>query len=202
MITLVVGAYVPELSGLGGVQGALTRAIGVGAVEAAAGAERVLAEVRPSRVVLVGTAGALPRSGLDGELALHQVVVVRAARLILRDSEYAPAPMPLEASGSAALADEIARTLFVPVVDAACPLGVTRSDEEAARVSEACPEAAVEQLECFSLFRAAAQANVPAAAVLAVANRVGTHAHAEWRAHRAKAEAAAQEAIRNWLSAS
>src|ERR1700751_1653545 len=112
MITLLVGAYPPELAGLAGFQGALTRAIGIGLVEAAAGAYEALKELAPERVVLVGTAGAYPR----GELTLGRVVGARAGTLIVRANEYAPTAMPQGASGDAALADEIARTVKAPVV--------------------------------------------------------------------------------------
>jgi nucleoside phosphorylase len=194
MITLLVGAYPPELQGLAGVQGALTRAIGIGLVEAAAGALVVLQELQPARVVLVGTAGAYPRA----ELKLGSVVVGRAAQLVVRPSEYAPTAMPQRASGDASLADEIALSIEAPVVDVASPLGITQTDAEARRIENA----AVEQLEAFALFRAAERLSIPAAAVLAVSNQVGPDARAEWRKHRAEAEAAAQEAVRKWLSIS
>jgi len=194
MITLVVGAYPPELAGLAGVQGALTRAIGVGVVEASAGALEVLRELQPARVILVGTAGAYPRA----ELKIGSIVVARAAQLIVRADEYAPSAMPQRASGDASLADEIARSIGAPVVDAASPLGITQTDLEARRIEGA----EVEQLECFALFRAAERLSVPAAAVLAVSNQVGANARAEWRQHRAAAESAAQEALRAWLSIS
>jgi nucleoside phosphorylase len=194
MITLLVGAYPPELAGLAGVQGALTRAIGIGLVEAAAGALQVLTELKPERVVLVGTAGAYPRA----ELSIGAIVVARAAQLLVRGGEYAPSAMPQRAAGDASLADEIARSIGAPVVDAASPLGITSTDVEASRVEGA----AVEQLECFALFRAAEKLSVPSAAILAVSNRVGADARAEWRQHRAAAEAAAQDAVRRWLSLS
>jgi nucleoside phosphorylase len=194
MITLLVGAYAPELEGLAGVQGALTRAIGIGLVEAAAGALEVMRELQPARVVLVGTAGAYPRA----EMKIGSIVVARAAALIVRANEYAPSAMPQRASGDASLADEIARAISAPVVDAASTLGITQTDAEAKRIEDI----AVEQLEVFALFRAAERLSIPAAAVLAVSNQVGAEARAEWRKHRAKCEAAAQDAVRRWLSIS
>ena len=78
--TLIAAAYPPELEGLtvhcaelmerGRV---VARAVGVGLVEASAGIERAIDEVRPDRIVLTGTAGALPSSGLK----IPEVVVVR-----------------------------------------------------------------------------------------------------------------------------
>jgi nucleoside phosphorylase len=185
--TLVVGAYAPELEGLRG--DFLVRELGIGLVEASAGAERALAETRPDLVILVGTAGALP----GPPLGPPQVVVARSARLVLREVEYAPGPMVQIADADVELAARLAARLAVPLVDAASPLGVTSSDGEAARLAEAGAE--IEQLECFALYRAAARRRIPAVAIFAIANRVGSSAAAEWKANRARAEAAAKDAL-------
>src|SRR5581483_337627 len=79
---LVVAAYAPELVGLDG------KAVGIGLVDAAAGTARAIAETRPDRLVLVGTAGAL-----DAKLAIGDVLVARSAALIARAVEELPAPM-------------------------------------------------------------------------------------------------------------
>jgi nucleoside phosphorylase len=186
--TLVVGAWPPEVDGL-----ADARAIGVGLVEAAAGIERALAEARPARVVLVGTAGAFADAGAP--VAIGEVVVARAARLVLRDGEYAPAPMPLAAAADAALAAACAARLGARLVEVASPLGVTATDGEAARLRAAGAEA--EQLECFAVLAACARAKIPATAILAIANRVGAGGAAEWRLHRAAAEERAKQSLRS-----
>jgi nucleoside phosphorylase len=53
-----------------------------------------------------------------------------------------------------------------------------------------------EHLELTGVFAACAAAGVPAAAALAVANRVGPGAHAEWRASHAEVSRALLEALR------
>ena len=70
MKTLVVAAYLPELHGLPAT--VLQVAIGVGAIDAAAGMARALAEHAADRVLLVGTCGAFDGSGL----AVNDLVVV------------------------------------------------------------------------------------------------------------------------------
>jgi nucleoside phosphorylase len=186
--TLFVAAYAPELERLAA-QGAATAAIGIGAVESAAGAERILLEQRPARVILVGTAGSYPGS----TLAVGQVAVARVAHLALRSGEYAPAPMGRRAEADRDMSERLATLLEAPLVEVASPLGITSSDEEAARLAKAMP-VGLEQLECFSLFRAAARVGIPATALFAVANRVGASAQAEWRQNRVVAEEAAQTA--------
>jgi nucleoside phosphorylase len=196
MTTLVVAAYSPELEGLAELlpeafaRGrVVTRTLGVGLVEASAGAERVLTELTPSRVVLVGTAGQIPGSPLE----LGAVVVVSRAHLVLREPEYAPAPMPTRVDADSELALAFAKALGAPLVEAASTLGITLVDAEAERLGNG--PAQVEQLECFALLSAAFRARVPATAVLAISNRVGSTGAAEWRAHHAQAETAAIAAL-------
>jgi nucleoside phosphorylase len=179
--TLLVAAYAPELGARAG------RAVGVGLIAAAAGMERALAEERPARVILVGTAGALPGSGL----AIGSIVVVARAELIVRPGEYVPGILSTVADADATLAAECARTLGAPLVTAASGIGITSSDDEARRLAAT---AQVEHLESFAVL-AVARHRVPATAVLAIANGVGANAHAEWLAHRERAEAAAMAAV-------
>ena len=53
----------------------------------------------------------------------------------------------------------------------------------------------VEHLEAYGVMRAAERAHVPATAILAIANRIGAGARAEWQANRQQAEAAAVQAV-------
>ncbi|MDB4969484.1 MAG: 5-methylthioadenosine nucleosidase [Myxococcales bacterium] len=182
--TLIVAAYAPELGAIAG------RAVGIGLVAASAGAVRALAEERPDRVIFVGTAGALPGSGL----AVGSVVVAARARLIVRPEEYVPSIMAVEVE--APLAEECGARLDVPRVTVACGVGITSSDVEAERLGAL---AEVEHLESFAVLMAAMEARVPATAVLAIANSVGSRAQAEWRANRVGAEAAAMAAVTKLL---
>lgn len=191
MSILVVAAWLPELEGLP--DSVRRRAIGVGLVEAAAGIERALAEERPSAIYLVGTAGVLP----PAPLKIGQVVVARTALLAMRPGEGAPAPMGVGASADLALAEHAAKRLRAALVDVASPLGITSDDAEAVRLGKS---AHVEQLECFAVLSAAARAQVPATAVFAIANTVGSRAREEWQLHRERAEAAAREELIRVLS--
>ena len=181
MSTLLVAAYAPELGAVGG------RAVGVGLVAAAAVMERALAEERPARAILVGTAGALP----GAPLPIGSIVVVARAELIVRPGEYVPTILSSVAEADAGFAADCARKLDAPLVIAASGIGITSSDEEARRLAAT---AQVEHLESFAVL-SVARHRVPATAVLAIANGVGANAHAEWRANRERAEAAAIAAI-------
>jgi len=182
---LLVAAYAPEL-GVGD-----GRAVGVGLVAAAAGTERAIAEARPERVLLIGTCGVFPGAGL----AVGSLIVVERAVLIVRPGEYVPGIMTAEAAADAAWAGECARAIGAPLVTAASGLGVTSSEEEARRLGA---HAAVEHLESFAVLSVCA-GRVAATAVLAVANVVGPGAHAEWKANRVAAEAAAAAAAAKLL---
>jgi hypothetical protein len=67
-------------------------------------------------------------------------------------------------------------------------------DTEAERLACQGP-AQVEQLECYAVLAGAARHHVPATAVFAIANRVGSSGASEWRQHRAAAEEAAVAAV-------
>jgi nucleoside phosphorylase len=194
--TLVAAAYPPELEGLSQLLGAeltsgrvVTRALGVGLVEATAGATKAIAELRPARIVLVGTCGVLP----GVQLPIGAVVVARRARLAVRTVEDVPAIMPTEAYADEELATRFGAALGTMLATVVCPVGVTSDDAEAARLTRTGAE--VEHLECFAVLAAAARATIPATAVLAVANTVGSRGSAEWRANRVRAEAAATQAL-------
>ena len=200
MRTLVAAAYPPEIEGLTELlPGAMARgrvvarAVGIGLVEASAGAERVLAETRPGRLILVGTAGSFPGSSL----AIGAIVVAARALLVVREPEYVPAIMPTRVEADRNLASLCAGILGAPAVSVASPVGVTSSDVEAARLAHGGAEA--EQLECFAVLAAAARAGVPATAILAISNRVGSSGAAEWRQHREAAEQAALQAVARLL---
>jgi nucleoside phosphorylase len=203
--TLVAAAYPPELDGLESIVGSerlasgqlVMRAIGIGLVEAAAGATRAIAELQAGgidRIVFVGTAGVLP----GASLSIGSIVVARKALLCARPIERLPGIMPQEVDAERRLADAVAAAVNAPQVTVACTLGITSDDVEAARL--AAMGAAVEHLECFAVLAAAARAAIPATAILAIANSVGARAAEEWLAHRKDAEAAAKQALAKVLS--
>ncbi len=186
--SLVLAAFPPELAGLDAAPPAGWRAAaaGIGAVTAAARTARLLAEDRPARVLFVGTCGAY-----DARLAVGDLLAARAAVVSSIDERegraYRPdlEPVRFEASWSVPLP--------LPVHDVVVPPAITRT-AEGARVLAAL--GAAEHLELAAVLAACADAGVPAAAVLAVANRVGPDASAEWRANHARVSRALVEALR------
>lgn len=200
---LVVAAWAPELRALPATS-ALRRApwpvaravVGVGLIEAAAGAARAIAKLRPRAVVLIGTAGRYA-----GVKEIEIGGVASAARLhlaslgVARGDAYLPPPLPAVVESSARLRQQIAREL--PPFDVACPLGITKTRAAARRLAQA-TGAALENLEAFAVGRAAAAARVPFAAILGITNDVGPDAHAQWRANAEGAAAAACAVVADW----
>lgn len=173
---LLLAAFSPELAGLdaappAGWRVALT---GVGALAAAAATARLLVEVQPDRVLFVGTCGAYDdRLAVGAHLSATEAIATSLDELEGR-----------------AFRPEIERTrwsagwtLPLPGHVVAVPPAITRTVEGARRLAAL---AAAEHLELTGVFAACAAAGVPAAAALAVANRVGPDANAEWRANHAR----------------
>jgi nucleoside phosphorylase len=175
------------------------RAVGIGMPAAAAGAAAAIAELRPRAVVLVGTCGAYRGSGL----ALGDVVVAQAVRVadgfaVERRAEF-PAPMVTTLDPDPRLRAELAARGARPAA-VATTLGITVDDASAARIAQAL-EAQVEHLEAFGVAQACAARAVPFAAVLGVANFVGSGAREEWRANHHAAAAAVARCVLRWLEA-
>jgi purine-nucleoside phosphorylase len=209
--TLIVCAWEPEVASLRRwlttsdgrrrARAVHVAAAGIGAIDAALGTARLIAAVRPRRVLFVGTAGVYP--GARGRLpAIDAAVVVSRATLVstaaLRDEGYLPAPVSTEVVSDRTLVAQLSLSPSPPI-GAACPLGITKSAALARRIVRA-TAAAVENLELFAVARAAALAGLPFAAVVGIANRVGPHAHAEWKAHHRSASAAACAVVTTWTT--
>jgi nucleoside phosphorylase len=204
---LLVAAWEPELAGLvadarstKGPRRLRSGVVGVGLVEAAAGAARLIAAVRPRAVILVGTAGVYPTA--RAAIAVGAAAVVMRMHLmsaeVVRGAAYFPAPCPVTVEGDRALRRVMAKAARVATLDVACPLGITRKSAVAARIAAA-SGAALENLESFAVARASALAQIPFAAVLGIANVVGPAAHVEWKRHGAAAAATACSVVRAWL---
>jgi nucleoside phosphorylase len=175
-LMIFVAAFAPELDALQHEESAV---LGVGLVEAALGAGRVIAERKPDHVVLIGTVGAYPRA----KLAIGEVVV--AERVILASPSGAlVSAMP--ASESAIVEEGFAGARVV----VATTLAITTDDAVAAALEDE-TGAHVEHLEAFAVARACALAGVRFSAVFGVANIVGARGRDEWRAHHERAAAAA-----------
>jgi nucleoside phosphorylase len=207
---LLLAAFHPELAPLRGVLGEGLRArvggqnivagvVGIGATLAAAGAAMQLARESPRLVVALGSCGAYAGAGLG----IGEVVVSRRVRLASgwaadRLAQF-PEPMSIVADSHPGLVDSLARAGAKPV-DVAATLAITTDDAAAARLS-AHTGAAVEHLEAHGVAVACAAVGVAFAAVLGVANMVGSSARDEWRLHHREAAAATADVLVRWLHA-
>jgi purine-nucleoside phosphorylase len=187
--SLLLAAFPPELAGLGGASrhlpgGWRAELTGAGAIAAAAAAARLLAEIRPERVLFVGTCGAYGGSGLGvGDcVAVSEALVVSVPEL--RKRAYRP---KIEATRWRATWG-----LPLPGRRVAAPPAITLDPEDAALLGET---ADAENLEVAGVFAACALAGAPAAAALAVANLVGPNAHEEWAANHERASRGLAEAL-------
>jgi nucleoside phosphorylase len=113
---------------------------------------------------------------------------------------FVPSIVPSLAKSSTALVRGLRKATALPVADVACPLAITASKKAATAAAEL-SGCALENLEAFSVARAAAAAGVPFAAILGIANYVGPAAHAEWKKHGEAAATAACEAVLDFFRA-
>jgi futalosine hydrolase len=178
---LFVAAFPPELAPLDA-RFVDREIIGVGLVESALGAARVVAERKPIHVVLIGTVGAYPSSGLS----IGDVVVAKRVVLAAPSGEMVGAmPASVDADPS-----------IFPMkrVVVATTLAITTDDAVAAAI-EGTTAAHVEHLEAFAVARACAHAGVRFSAVFGVANVVGSKGREQWRENHERAAAAACAAL-------
>jgi nucleoside phosphorylase len=213
--TLVVSAWEPEIAPLGRLLRSATMRpaarpfqampVGVGAIDAAAGAMALLASVRPDHVIFIGTAGSYPRGRRT--VGLGEVVVATdlfwASTAVLRGDGYLPEPAVSRERASAELGSTLAGAGRKPALEAAvaCPTAITRSATLGRHIAHA-TGAAVENLEAFAVARAVALSGIDDirfAAVLGIANRVGPSGHREWRAHHRAASHAACRLVAAFL---
>ena len=183
---LLLAAFPPELAGLDRhpPDGWRVACTGVGTLAAAVATGRLLSELTPRRVLFVGTCGAYDERLQVGDclsaaeaIALSLDVVegraYRAEVEVVRWPATAPVALPAHA--------------------VAVTPGITRTREGAQRLAAF---AAAEHLELTGVFAACLAAGIPCGAALAVANRVGPEAHAEWLANHARVSLALIEALK------
>lgn len=173
---IVVAAVVEELGELDGV------ALGVGPVAAAAAMARLLATRSPDAVVLLGTAGAYPGGPAIGAVVTARTVAQGSGTAAMGLGYVPLAPAPITCVPAPGL----------PAVDVLACEAISTAPELARRLGE---RGAVEHMEAFGAAWACATAGVPFTAVLAITNEVGPDAHAQWRANRVAAQAAAVRAV-------
>ena len=205
----VVSAFEPELAPLRRVliegpsaeldpSAVVTYAVGIGLVAAAIGTTRLLEERLPSALVFIGTCGAYP----GASLVIGDVVVSSRARLVdaavLDGRAELPGPIARAFDADVSLVSSLAGGR-VRAVDVATTLAVTVDDRAALDVEQK-TGAAVEHLEAYAVAAACVARDVPFAAVLGVANRVGSRGRVEWRENHERASTACAEHMLAWLS--
>lgn len=206
---LVVSAFAPELAPLkrwlAGPAGRRYKSIvhaipvGIGAVDAAAGAAEAIAQVAPDVVLFVGTAGSYGARPAIGDVAIAaRIRLVSTAAL--RAQGYLPKPMHVLDATDAPLRRELLLSAggLGHVTDVATPLAITTAPRLLNLVAGR-TRADVENLEVFGVARAVARAQLPFGALLGIANRVGPKAHVEWLAHRETATASACAVAASWI---
>ncbi len=182
---LLVAAVQAELGELPG------ECLGVGPLRAAARMASLLARVQPTRVLLVGSAGAYTqRLPIGTAVVANQLGFVDSAAV----AGLAYMPLPPEPIGPG-------RHLFPEDVPTARVLTSASITTDMALVRRHAQAWDVEHMEAYGAALACQDAGVPFAVVLGIANRVGPDAHAEWLAHREEAERAAQAVAQHWLVA-
>jgi futalosine hydrolase len=207
---LILAAFEPELAALAatlgeamaatvGARWVTARIAGIGLPAAASGATRLLGELEPRAVLLVGSCGAYPGAGLaiGDAIAARRLVLVDPATLA--GAAQFPEPMVTTAETHRPMTDALAELGARPCC-VATTLAITVDDAAAARIAKGAG-AEVEHLEAQGVALACAARGVPFAAVLGVANLVGARGRNEWTTHHRRAERVAGERVLQWLLA-
>jgi futalosine hydrolase len=160
---------------------------GVGVARSGARTARLLAELRPERVVLAGLAGsfdveALPPGALLSAslVKLHGVGVGEgAAHLSLAEAGGALAAEAAEGEGPLELLEPaVPPGAFVGGLLTACSGSAT--PEQALLRSERHPSCVAEDMESWPVAAAAQEAGVPLTVLRAVSNAAGDRDHGRW----------------------
>jgi nucleoside phosphorylase len=162
-------------------------AAGIGLVDTTVGTTRCIFQHAPAHVVLLGTCGAAPSSGL----AIGDVILGTRVRLVDPAVVGGRAAMPY--ANEAVTLD----TKFLDAVSAgareatiANTLGITTDDTLAAVLA---PLGDVEHLEAYGVARACEVASLPCTVILGVANIVGARGRDQWRANHVALSARAAD---------
>ena len=181
---LVVAAAREELGELPG------EVVGVGTVVAGVRAMRLLIGLRPSAVIMVGTAGAYAGGPPIGS-AVAATRIGLSPGVAAMGLGYVPRP-PDAVECDPDLLDRLALPRAAVLTTGA----ITTDPTLASRLADGWP---VEHLEAFGVAYTCQQLGIPFVAVLGISNRVGPDAHAQWLTHRDAAQEAARRAIRPLL---
>ena len=209
MDVLVLAAFAPELDPLWPALGQRAdgriahlaisgRVCGVGLVAATAGAATHIAAARPRAVVAVGTCGAYARSGVGVGAVLVARRLVLSELGTLLGAAQVPDAVGTEAATDASLSRALA-SAGARLADVTTTLGVTVDDEVASRI-ESTTGVQAEHMEAYGFAAACAAFGVPFAAVLGVANVVGSQGRVQWRSNHAAASVEAVAHVTRWLT--
>jgi len=178
--SLLLSAFPPELAGLdqNPPPGWQVRCTGVGAVTAAVTTAGFLAELKPSRVLFVGTCGAY-----DDRLAIGDLLEASEALSVSLDELEGRAYRPTIECVRWPATLALTPPLGLPAHTVAVSTAITKDVEGVQRFAECAPAG---HLELTGVFAACHGAGVPCGAVLGVANRVGPDAHVEWKANNVR----------------
>jgi len=182
---LLLAAFPPELGELLETPppGWISACTGIGALTAAVTTAQLLGAHRPSRVLFLGTCGSYDdRLGLGAQISASEAIATSVSEL--RGTAFRPQAERTRWTAT--------WSLPLPLQPVAVPPAITQDPEEARLLAQVAP---AEHLELTGVFAACHAAGIPVAAALAVANRVGPDAHAEWKANHARASRELVEAL-------
>lgn len=188
-MNLLLAAFPPELGDLVTMppHGWEVACVGVGPVASASATAFLLEARHPARVLFMGTCGAY-----DDRFHIGDLVAVKRVRectlMEVRGEAFRP--------GIQTSSWEAAWHLDLPGAEVLSQPAILADAEGARRMAALAP---LEHLELSGVFEACRQADIPAAAVLAVANRVGPEAQAQWQAHHLEVSRSLQAAVRRLL---
>ena len=173
--SLLLASVPSELADISGclppVAGWQARCFGVGVIAASVATTRLLMELKPSKVLVVGTCGSYDKKLLSVGDFLRVSHAISTSLDVLEGRAYRPR------SEQHSWPATLHLPVTFPALSVAVTPGVTKTYYGARLLSSI---AAVEHLELTGIFAACHDASVPCGAILAVANHVGPEAHAQW----------------------
>ena len=177
LTSLLLAAFPPELAGLdeSPPAGWQVRCTGVGAITAAATTARLIGELKPKRVLFVGTCGAH-----DERLAIGDLLEVTEAVSVSMEEANGRAYRPSIECVRWPATMSFPHPLALKASTVAGTVAISKTLEGAKLLAQTAPAG---HLEVTGVFAACHGAGVPCGAVLGVANHVGPEAHQEWKAN-------------------
>ena len=172
--------------------------VGVGIAAAGGGAARLLVQLRPRSVVLLGSCGVYPglaEPELLGLLVPDRIVLLDSATL--DGAAGFPEPMARDLETSVSLSSGLRGAAQTGTL--ATTMTVTSDDDLALRL--AASGCTSENLEAFSVGLACKEAGIPFAAVMGVTNIVGAEGRKHWRQNHSAAARLVCAHVRSWLDA-